>query len=627
MIRLVYAPTDEYIEKLTSPSKALAGVRPGDRIFTGTGCAEPTLLNLHLSNMLNIEDTVLLHFYSFGSAPYIKEQFTRRFRYHSFFITDNIREAVHSGRADYTPVSVKHVPRLFAKRILPVDVALIQTSIPDVNGQVSLGISVDVTKAAVRNSRLVIAEVNREMPITHGNSKISISEINYFIENNSPLIERVYSEPSQQVKRVAKNVTSLIDDGSTIQFGIGNVPNAVPLFLHEKLDLGIYTETFSDTVLDLIQSGAVTNEKKPIHNGMSVASYVTGSHNLYKTIDDNPKFGLFPSDYVLNTDRIGQHPNMISINSALEIDVTGQVVADSLGTKQYSGIGGAVDFHRGALRSQNGKAIIALPSASNDGKHTRIVCTLSKGSGVTIDRSHIAYVVTEYGVAYIRGLPLRERVLKMIEISHPSFRKQLFEHAKNLGYLYEDQIFHETQDWMLYPQRLQKSFMLKNNTPIRIRPLLPSDEDKLRDFFYSLSEKSKYSRYFNAINALPHSKAQTEANIDFSQDFGFAAFVNPINSEEIIGTGHFFLLRDGESAEIALLTSEKYRGNGIARRFLSMLSKIACDRGVKHFISEVIIENKAAYHLFKTFSENGPAVNPKIEREGGIVTFLWDIPE
>lgn len=573
------------------------------------------------------EDNEIYHLISFGSAPYVKEQYERRFRYNSFFITNNIRQTVRIGRADYTPVSSRKLPELFKKRLLPIDVALIQTTIPNSAGFVSLGISVDVTKSAVENARLVIAELNPEMPTTHGDSLIHISDIDFMVENSAPLQEWTPPRTSPQIERVARNVSTLVEDGSTLQFGVGNVPNAVPKYLLDRNDLGIHSEMITDSILELIESGVVTNSKKTIHKGETISAFCIGSKRLYSVIDDNPNFKFYTSDYVLDPAVVAKNPKMVTINSALEIDLTGQVAADSLGHYLYSGIGGAVDLHRGALRSEGGKVIIAIPSTSRDGKKSRIVSHLSPGAGVAITRADIEYVVTEYGIAYLHGATLRERVLSMIELAHPKFRKGLLRKAKEFGYCYQDQIYNEPPEIMLYPIDCQEYYTLKNGSTVRVRPILTSDEDKLRTFFYSLSDQSRYSRYFSAIRALPHEMAQKEANIDFSRDMGIAAFLGPISSEKIIGTGHFYILYDNLTAEISLLVHEDFRNQGLARFFLQYLTRRATERGVTRFVTELIIGNRAAIHLLKDFARSGLAKNAQVERADEVTILTWEIPD
>lgn len=575
---------------------------------------------------IQTEDNEIYHVISFGSAPYVKEQYKKRFRYNSFFITDNIREAVRTGGADYTPVSSRKLPELFEKRLLPIDVALIQTSMPDDSDYVSLGISVDVTKSAVKNARLVIAEINPEMPVTHGDSLIHTSDIDFMVENRAPIQEWVPPLTTPQIERVARNIASLIEDESTLQFGIGNIPNAVPKYLLNRKNLGIHSEMISDCVLKLIESGVVTNSKKSIHKGETVSSFCVGSQRLYRAIDNNPKFKFYSSDYVLDPDVVGKNPKMVTINSALEIDLTGQVSADSLGHYLYSGIGGAVDLHRGALRSKGGKVIIAIPSTSRDGKYSRIVSHLSPGAGVAITRADIEYVITEYGIAYLHGATLRERVLSMIELAHPKFRKDLLSKAKEFGYCYQDQVYNHPAEFMQYILDRQEYYTLKKGPTVRVRPILTSDENKLRAFFYSLSDQSRYSRYFSAIRALPHELAQKEANINFLRDMGIAAFLGPISTEKIIGTGHFYILRDNQIAEISLLVHEKFRNKGLARFFLYFLTREARERGVTTFVTELVIGNRAAIHLLKDFAAHGLAENPRIETEDEVIILTWEIP-
>jgi acyl-CoA hydrolase/GNAT superfamily N-acetyltransferase len=573
---------------------------------------------------IQTEDNEIYHLFSFGPAPYVRDQFTKRFRYNSMFISNNIRRAVNQGLADYTPVSSRKIPDLFRKKLLPIDIALIQTSVPDQSGYVSLGISVDVTKAAVENAEIVIAEINSEMPVTHGNSFIHTSQIDFMVENTSPMIEWIPTPVTERTEKVAHNVASLVEDESTLQIGVGNVASIFPKYLSDKKDLGIHSELISDSTLELIESGVITNAKKTIHEGKTVGTFCMGTQKLYNTINDNPDFAFYPSDYVLDTSVVEKNYKMTTINSCLEIDLTGQVAADSLGTYLYSGIGGVLDIHRGAQRSKGGKTIIALPSTSKNDKHSKIVAYLTPGTGVGITRADIEYVVTEYGIAYLHGATLRERVLAMIELAHPKFREELTRQAKELNYCYQDQIYSDPSKHLLYPLEVQESFTLKNGPTVRVRPILSSDENKLRRFFYSVSEKSRYSRYFSAIRSMPHALAQKEANINFSQDMGIAAFLGPISKERIIGTGHFFLLHDFETAEVSLLVHEDFRNKGLARFFLYYLTKRAIELDIKRFITETIMGNAAAIHLLRDFADSGLATQASMESEGGVVILTWE---
>ncbi len=540
------------------------------------------------------------------------------------FITDNIRRAVNEGRADYTPVSSRKIPDLFRKKLLPIDVALIQTSVPDQSGTVSLGISVDITKSAVENAEIVIAEINPNMPVTHGNSFINTSEIDFMVKNTSSLIEWIPPPVTDQIDYVARNVANLVDDESTLQIGVGNVTNTIPKYLYDKKELGIHSELITDSVLGLLDCGVITNAKKTIHEGKTITTFCMGTQKLYDRVNDNPDFHFHPSDYVLDSSVVAKNYKMTTVNSAIEIDLSGQVASDSLGTYLYSGVGGAVDFHRGAQRSKEGKTIIALPSTSRDGKHSRIVAHLAPGAGVAITRADIEYIVTEFGIAYLHGASLRERVLSMIELAHPKFREELTEQAKQLNYCYQDQIYSDPSKHLLYPLEVQETFTLKDGPIVRVRPILSSDEDKLRRSFYSVSEKGRYSRYFSAIRSLPHALAQKEASINFSQDMGIAAFLGPISKEKIVGTGHFFLLRDFETAEISLLVHEKFRNKGLARFFLYYLTKRALELNIKRFITETIMGNAASIHLLRDFAASGLATHASMENEGGVVILTWE---
>jgi len=356
----------------------------------------------------------------------------------TLFISDNVRQAVHDGRADFTPVLLSEVPRLFRDGLLPLDVALIHVSPPDEHGFCSLGIEAGLTKTPSQTARLVIAEVNERMPRTLGDSFIHISKIDRAIPVDYPLAELPMGEVTDLSARIGKHVASLVEDGSTMQMGIGSIPDAVLGLLGDKRDLGVHTELFSDGVMRLVQAGVITNEKKTLHPGKIVAGFILGSQALYNFVDDNPIVELHPTEYVNDPFIIAQNDRMVSINSAIEIDLTGQVCADSIGHRPYSGVGGQMDFAYGAARSRGGRAIIALPSTAilRDGTRvSRIVPMLKPGAGVTTTRNHVRYVVTEFGVAYLYGKTIRERARALIEVAHPDGREALERSAGELKYL------------------------------------------------------------------------------------------------------------------------------------------------------------------------------------------------
>jgi len=353
---------------------------------------------------------------------------------HTLFISANVRQAVHEGRADFTPVFLSEVPGLFRSE-LPLDVALIHVSPPDEHGFCSFGVEVGITKPAAEAARVVIAEVNDRMPRTLGDSFIHVSKIDHFVPVSYPLPELPQGQPGEIQMRIAQHIADLIPDGATLQLGIGGIPDAVLYYLKDKRDLGIHTELFSDGVVELVERGVITNERKTLHRGKIIAGFVLGTQRLYDFVDNNAMVEFHPTDYVNDPFVIAQNDNMVAINSAIEVDLTGQVCADSIGPRFYSGVGGQVDFIRGAARSKGGKPIIALPSTAKGGTISRIVATLKPGAGVTTTRNDVHYVVTEYGVAYLHGKTIRQRAEALIGIAHPDYRADLRREAQRLGFL------------------------------------------------------------------------------------------------------------------------------------------------------------------------------------------------
>ncbi|MDX1778033.1 MAG: acetyl-CoA hydrolase/transferase C-terminal domain-containing protein, partial [Thermodesulfobacteriota bacterium] len=431
----------EYQHKLQDPKSALSHIRPGNRIFVGTGCAVPSLLVRTLETIgSKLRDTEIMHILTVGDTPYTNEQFCDNFRCNAFFIGQNTRLAIAEGRADYTPVFLSDLPQLFKSGSIPIDVALIQVSPPDDHGFCCFGISVDVVKSASESAAIVIAEVNPNMPRTWGDSLISIDKIDVLVENDTPLPE-VHSPPPDEIaERIAKNISRYIEDGSTIQMGIGTIPEAITKFLKDKKDLGVHSEMISDGVVDLWEAGVITNRKKTIHQGKVIASLGMGTKRLYDFVNNNPAVEFHPSEYVNNPYIISLNDRMVALNSALEVDLTGQVTAESLGHQFYSGIGGQADFMRGAAKSNRGKPIIALPSTAKNGTISRIVPHLSEAAGVVTSRGDVHYVVTEFGVALLHGKSIRERAIALINIAHPAFRDKLLKFCKLRCYVYADQV-------------------------------------------------------------------------------------------------------------------------------------------------------------------------------------------
>jgi 4-hydroxybutyrate CoA-transferase len=416
-----------YRRKVTSAEEAVEVVHPGDHVWLHAGCNNPEeLLKALVARAAELHDVEVTHLLTFGAADHVDQRYAGSFRHRALFIGPNVRQAVNEGRADWVPVFLSEIPGLIRSEVIPVDVAFIQISPPDEHGFCSYGVGVECTKAASETARSVVALVNRRMPRSLGDCFIHVSRLTHVVEIDRPVVELpMVTEVGEVARAIGKSVADLIENGSTLQMGIGEIPDAVLLFLHEKRDLGIHTEMFSDGVVELFEMGVVTGEAKTLHKGKIIASFVLGSRKTFDFLDNNPFVEFHPTEYVNDPFVIAQNDKMVAINSAIAIDITGQVCSDSMGRSIYSGFGGQVDFIRGARRSRGGKPIIALPSTAKDGKISRIVDALTEGSGVVTSRADVQYVVTEYGVANLFGKSLRERALALIDCAHPDFREEL----------------------------------------------------------------------------------------------------------------------------------------------------------------------------------------------------------
>jgi 4-hydroxybutyrate CoA-transferase len=417
---------DEYRSKTVSADEAVKLIRSGDRVYLHEGCGTPApLIEALLRRAPALNDVELVHMLTFGPADYTRPEYADSFRHNGLFLGGNVRTAVHEGRADYTPIFLGEIEGLFTSGELPLDVAIVQTSPPDSHGFLSLGTSIDCGLTAARCAKRLIVEVNRQMPRTFGDTIIPVHKVSAIVETDRPLLE-LTCEPSTPVQeRIAARVAALIPDGATLQTGIGGIPDAVLRFLRDRRDLGIHSEMVSDGVVDLVEAGAVTGDRKRLHRGKIVAGFVLGTRRLFDFIHDNPMFEFHPTAYVNDPFVIAQNDNMVAINSAIQVDLTGQVCSDSIGTRPYSGVGGQVDFVRGAARSKGGRPIIALPSTAKNGTISRIVPVLDPGAGVVTSRADVHYVVTEHGVAYLHGKTLRQRAEALLAIADPAFRDRL----------------------------------------------------------------------------------------------------------------------------------------------------------------------------------------------------------
>lgn len=415
--------------KYTTPEAAAALIKSNDRVFIhSVACAPQVLIAAMTARAPELRNVQLYHMHTEGPAPYAEPGMEQSFRLNNFFVGANVRKAVQEGRADYIPCFLSEIPYFFRKGIIPLDVAMLMVSPPDRNGYVTMGPSVDASLAAAKTAKIVIAEVNPNLPRTHGDGYLHVSEFAALVEVDYPIYSPVQKPLTDAERQIGNFVAGLIDDGATLQMGIGAIPNAALEAMRGHKELGVHTEMFSDGLIDLVERGIITNQHKAIHPYHIVTGFALGSKRLYDFIDDNPKVRFLDIAYVNDTNVIRKNPKVAAVNSAIEVDFTGQGCADSIGSKIYSGVGGQMDFIRGAAKSEGGKPIIALPSVTKTGE-SKIVPRLKDGAGVVTTRAHMHYVVTEYGVAYLHGQPLRERMRQLIAIAHPNHRESLAKNA------------------------------------------------------------------------------------------------------------------------------------------------------------------------------------------------------
>ncbi|MFH1130439.1 MAG: acetyl-CoA hydrolase/transferase C-terminal domain-containing protein [Pseudomonadota bacterium] len=426
-----------YKAKIVDARTALErSISSSNRVMLNANCAQPQTLVEALSEIApDLRDVEVVQLLALGKSNYVRSELYGHVRLNALFVGPGVRSAVNAGDADYTPIFLSEIPNLFKNGTLPLDVSLIQVSPPDEHGFCSFGLSVDIIKPAAENSKIVIAEVNPQMPRTLGDSFIHVSKLSHVVETDRPVLELPREQFTDVHKRIGQHIAKLIEDGSTLQLGIGAIPDAVLGELKDKRHLGIHTEMFSDGVMELFEAGVITNERKTLHPGKIISSFIMGTRPLYDFINNNPVVEMHPSHYVNDPFIIAKNDNMVSINSAISVDLTGQVNSDSMGTSFFSGIGGQVDFVRGAARSKNGKAILAFPSTAKNGALSRIVATLAPGAGVVTSRGDVHYVATEYGVALLHGKTIRERARALINIAHPKFRDELEKFAREQNYL------------------------------------------------------------------------------------------------------------------------------------------------------------------------------------------------
>jgi len=594
-----------YPEKVANEETIFSKIRAGDRIFIATGCAEPQQLVKMLAAYVESHpkaffDAEILHVWTLGVAPYSDEKLKNNFRQNSFFISHLTREAVNEGAADYTPIFLSEVPELFRRRQVQVDVALVQVSPPDEHGYCSLGVSIDITRAAVENAKLVIAQVNAQMPRVHGDTFIHSSKIDYLVPYNEPLLE--YKQPRLDpvtIEKIGHYAARIIEDGDTIQVGYGSVPNGILAYLGEKKQLGVHTEMLGDGLVELMEKGVIDNSLKKRNRGKLVASFCMGTRKTYDFLDDNPAVLFKEIDYTNSPLVIAGHERMTAINSALEIDLSGQASAESLGSTFYSGIGGQANFMRGAVLAREGKNILALQSTTRNDQNSRIVPALKEGAGVTLTRGDLYYVVTEYGIAYLHGKNIRERAMSLIAIAHPKFRPWLIEEARKRNLIYPDQAFLPGERGE-YPEHLETYRTTRQGVQLLLRPVKISDEPLIKDFYYSLSDKSIYRRFLSMRRHLPHAELQKHfVIIDYTREMAILAVRSIQGKDLVAGLAQYCSGEDSLTAEISIVVRDDSQNKGIGFELLTYLVGVAKNQGLHTLTADILPDNLPVFRLIE----------------------------
>jgi acyl-CoA hydrolase len=589
-----------YADKVVAAPEAVSKIMRGSRVFIGTGCGEPQHLIRAMVADEQLQDIMVYQMLSSTLSQFVDdESFRRRFSLKLFFISQSMRKAAFDGKIDYIPAYLSQIPRMFASHRIGLDAALVQVSPPDKFGYCSLGVSVDITRSAVENSPVVIAQVNPRMPRTWGDSFVHVDDIDWLVPCEEPLVEALPRIKDNEVsRRIGLFVSQLVDDGATLQIGFGNLPYAILKYLDGKEDLGIHTQLITDGLLPLFEKKVITNKKKTLLPGRVVTSLCMGSEKIYKFVDNNPIFYFRSSEFVNDPTVIARNDNLVSISSALEVDLTGQVCSDSMGYLFYSGIGDQVDFLRGSSMSKGGFSIIALPSTAQNGAVSRIVPHLSEGAGVATTRGDVNFVITEYGIAELKGKGIYQRVMELAQIAHPKFREELIEVAKKRHYIFADQLPPTTED-LLFLEGYKYTLKLKDGKVVEFRPLLPSDEFAYRNFFYSLQEKTIYMRYFYKMRTFSHEVVQKQwSSVDYHKNMSILGLVQKGGHKEIMAIGSY-AQESKERAEVAFVVREDFQNKGIASYLLEILIKIAIENHYTSFCATVLRENSAMISVFK----------------------------
>lgn len=607
----------DYRSKVISTDQVLEKLKPGQKIFLTSGVAAPgkVLTALARSEEKNLRDLEIIQLITL--RKYLSHQSSDQYRLKTFNVGESISKEVAEGRVDFIPANLMELPYIFLSGAVAVDVAIIQTSMPDDKGFMSLGVSVDVANIVIKQAALVIAEINPNMPVTLGETTIHISSIDYVVESDLPLVERINRPYDAITDRIGWNISNLIDDGATVVLHVGRVFNAVADHLKQKRNLGIVTHVVSDWALDLIESGAISLDRSRFNGGLITASYCYGSKALYEYVHRNPIFEFYPIARLNNPFVVRRIKSLIGIMNVKKIDISGESVIFHSGDNLLTGYESKLNFAVGATMTRRGKAIVALNSVDTEGNSNIVI----KFDGRT-DNTHstlgvVKYIVTEYGVANLFGKSIRERALAMIDIAHPDHREDLLNQAKALNYVYADQIY-VARHAANYPSLLETRKSLKDGLEIKVRPIKPSDEDKMRRLFYNFSDESKYFRYFAPKPVMPHKEMQTYVSIDYDKVLSVVAIAEKGRNERIIAEARYAYDKSAGAYEIAFIVDEDFQGKGVATFLFRYLIKIARDRGIQWFIAYVLPRNES---MLKVFEKSNLPIGRSCESDALVLRF------
>ncbi len=599
-----------WFEKLRKPEDVLKKIEPGMSIFLGTGMAEPRTIvkNLMASREGNLQDLELVQLVSLGDALPIDKRYEKKYRLKTFFSGWLASSAITEGNVDLVPSRFSRICWLFKSGTIKIDAAFVQITTPDSSGYASLGIGLDVARDAMESASLVVGEINENVPWTLGDTIVHVSDFDFLIQSTEKLFYLPRWPVEDVFHKIAENVASIVDNGSCFAFSIGPLYESLARTLASKRNLGVHTPFFTDALMDLVKSGAVTNRCKGFFRGKSLASYAMGSPELMKWLDHNPLVEFQPLDVISSPENIGHNDNFIAILPARKADLTGLVALHAGKGDVTAGPGAVQELFEGAEFSRGGKTVFALPSRNRNGE-PNILLSISDYPNQFSNRESLDMIITEYGIAYLTGRTVRERAQALIDVAHPDDRFALVEKAKQAHLIYQDQIFYPCAGH-LYPEDMSTVHLFKDSTEVHFRAIRPSDEDLMRRLFYRFSDRSVYYRYFSPIKTMPHAKIQEYVNVDYRTVMSIVGVVKEAGAEKIIAEARYVRLKDRLYADIAFIVDEQYQGKGIASFMLRLLGRAGIERGIEGFTADVIADNKAMMKVF----ENGPyPVEAKIE--------------